>query len=392
MKIAIFTDTFYPQVNGVANTLKKLGDYLTESGNPYIFISPKTKHEHRIPYNMLSFFSIPFVLYPECSFTLVDRDLLNRQLDSFKPDVIFLMTEFNVGLTGLKYAKSRNLPVISNYSTNFASILHSYHLGLFEPVLNSYLKWFHNASDLTLTPSEPSRLILSRLKVKRTEIFGRGIDTHMFNPAKRSQAFRDSTGFEDRILLLYVGRLSAEKDLDLLRTTMFQLNHKYYDQIALVITGDGPMKVELEETMPDNVIFTGYKKGNDLAEVYASCDIFTFPSPFETFGNVVLEAFASGLCVLGVNEGGVMNLIDHGENGYLAKSKDVNDFSYHLEKLILESKKREVFARNAMLFVQTKSWENIFNQLMDVFQKQIIIKNSQRPNLRYKESSKKFSY
>ena len=367
MKIAVFTDTFLPQVNGVANTLKRFGDYMESRDIEYIFIVPEQNGGDEIPYNMESFFSAPFLFYPECRFTLPDVFRLNKSLDAFQPDIILLMTEFNIGLTGLAYGKKRGIPVISNYSTNFATILKMYKLSVFEKALDKYLSWFHNEADLTLTPSRESEKVLKSLEVANTEIFGRGIDYDNFSPENRSRKYRKNLGIDDRIVLLYVGRLSPEKDLDVLRDSMHMLNESYKDRIALIVTGEGPMKEELEKTMPDNVIFTGYKRGSELAEIYASADIFSFPSSFETFGNVVLEAFASGTPVVGVAEGGVLELVDHGKTGYLARSKDAEDFAFHLDKLINNDIDRIHFGQRGRDYAKTKSWQAIFGRLLETF-------------------------
>lgn len=367
MRIAIFTDTFLPQVSGVTNTLKRLGDYLESEQMDYIFITPDQKSDSDIPYNMEKFFSAPLAFYPECRITVLNWARMCKRIDAFSPDLIFLMTEFSVGLSGLRYGKKKGIPVVSNYSTNFATILGSYKLSPLIKPLNKYLSWFHNEADLTVTPSRESEKVLQALEVARTAIFTRGIDFHRFSPLKRSSKLREDLKIGDRILLLYVGRLSPEKDLDVLRDAMCLLNQGFEDRISLMITGDGPMKDELVQTMPENVIFTGYKKGESLAEIYASADIFAFPSSFETFGNVVLEAMASGVPAVGVGQGGVVNIIDHGKTGYLAEPKNPESFAAYLSKLIVNDVERKSFASQGRAYAASKSWKSVFDDLMGLF-------------------------
>lgn len=367
MRIAIFTDTFLPQVNGVTNTLGRMGEYLESKGIAYIFITPDQKKEGILPYNTESFFSYPLFIYPECRFAVPNMLRLNKRLDAFQPDVILSMTEFNMGLAGLAYGKKRKIPVVTNYSTNFGTILNSYNLNILGNALEKYLAWFHNEADMTLTPSVESQKKLENMGVFKTALFERGIDFERFDPGHRNIQYRQEAGIDDKLVLLYVGRLSPEKDLDILRDAMYRLNDKYQDQIALVITGEGPMSAELKKSMPANVLFTGYKKGKELAEIYASCDIFAFPSSFETFGNVVLEAFASGLPVVGVAEGGVKGLIKHGENGYLAEPRDVDSFVACVEKVITNEFLRKRFGTNGRAYAKTNSWPAVFDNLMDIF-------------------------
>ncbi|PKM65336.1 MAG: glycosyltransferase family 1 protein [Firmicutes bacterium HGW-Firmicutes-2] len=367
MKIAIFTDTFLPQVNGVTNTLRRFGEYLKANHIDYIFVTPEQKSESDLPYNIEAFLSTPFFLYPECRLTFPNLIRLNKRLDAFGPDIIFTMTEFTMGLCGLNYGKTHNIPAVSNYSTNFSTILKSYKLGVLEKLTDKYLAWFHQEATRTVTPSVESEKILKKLGVLRTGIFGRGIDFDHFSRDKRSVQLRKELGLEGKLGLLYVGRLSPEKDLDVLRDAMQLLNHTYSDQIQLVITGEGPMENELKKTMPDNVVFTGYKRGQALAEIYASCDIFAFPSSFETFGNVVLEAFASGLPVVGVNMGGVKTLIDPGYNGFLVEPNDSEAFALALEKLIVGDIMRHQFGTRGRNYAKGKSWDAVFNTLLEDF-------------------------
>ena len=370
MKIAIFTDTFLPQINGVTNTLKRLGDYLNDQNIPYIFITPEnSQQEEPYPYQMASFFSTSLLFYPECRFTIPNKSKLYKTLDDFKPDVLFLMTEFTVGMSGLSYGKKRGLPVISNYSTNFHTIIKSYKLGLLEKPLLRYLSWFHNEANLTVTPSEASKSQLHRLGVHHTAIFKRGIDTDMYVPENRDGAKMIEMGINSKIRLHYVGRLSPEKDLDILAKAMHILNQKYKNHIHLMLTGDGPMKERLVEIMPDNISFTGYQTGEDLARLYASAHIFSFPSSFETFGNVVLEAMASGVPVVGVNEGGVKNIIRHGETGYLADSFNPDSLAHYIEMLILSPAKRRDMGSAARDYALTQSWHQVFSDLMALFEK-----------------------
>lgn len=367
MRIAIFTDTFLPQVNGVTNTLKHLADYFEAESIAYILITPGQKETSHLPYNIEKFFSTPFLFYSECRLTIPNMIRMHKRLDAFNPDLLFLMTEFTIGLSGLNYGKKNNIPIISNYSTNFRSILAAYNLSIFENILLRYLKWFHNEAHYTVTPSKESEKVLKLMGIKHTGIFGRGIDFHKFSPNKRTVSFREKLGLNHKIILLYVGRLSSEKDLWVLNDSMHELNKKHKEQIALIITGDGPIKLELEKSMPDNVIFTGYKKGNDLSEIYASCDIFAFPSSFETFGNVVLEAYASGLPVVGVSEGGVLELVQDYVTGFLSKPRDSKSFSSNLEQLITNHVLRHQCGINGRLFAQTKSWPSIITALLNNF-------------------------
>ena len=367
MRVAIFTDTFLPQVNGVTNTLKRMGDYFESQDIDYIFITPDQKSAGTPDYKQEKFFSYPLLVYPECRLTLPNMVRLTKKLDKFKPDIIMAMTEFSMGLAALNYAKKRQLPLVSNYSTNFTTILNSYRFQILEKALERYLVWFHNEANLTVTPSSVSQEYLKSIGIRQTALFVRGVDCAIFNSNHRSEKCRKELGIAGKLALLYVGRLSPEKDLDILSKAMVRLNEKYHDRIVLVVTGDGPMAEELKKTMPDNVVFTGYKKGTALAQIYASCDLFAFPSSFETFGNVVLEAMASGLPVVGVNQGGVRGLVNHGTTGYLANPKDNESFAAMIEKLIESDYDRFAFGENGRRLARTKSWNRVLDDLMVVF-------------------------
>lgn len=367
MRVAIFTDTFLPQINGVTNTLRRFGDYLEEQEISYIFITPEQKVDECLPYSMATFFSTPLLFYPECRLTLPNMLRLNRKLDRFQPDIIFCMTEFTMGLTGLLYGRRRHIPVITNYSTNFGMLLCSYNMQVLEKPLRKYLSWFHGEAQLTVTPSRQSEEVLHEMGVVKTGIFSRGIQIGMYAQGALEVVGEDGYQNREKVRLLYVGRLSPEKDLDILREAMYILNATYEDSIELIVTGDGPMRDELEKTMPKNVQFTGYKKGNELADIYTSADIFAFPSSFETFGNVVLEAYAAELPVVGVSKGGVIDNIIHSSTGYLAKPRDAMSFAAALELLIQDPTRRRTMGEKGRQFAESRTWESVFGQLMEKF-------------------------
>lgn len=220
----------------------------------YLFITPNQVGSDEVPYNCINFFSTPLLFYPECRFSIPNNIRLNTVLKDFKPDVIHLMTEFNLGFAGLQYAKKYGIPVISNYSTNFDMIFSQYHLDILSKPLNKYLSWFHSEANLTVTPSRDSKNVLNDMGVNNVELFQRGIDTSKFSPALRDDALRREMGITNRIAMLYVGRVSAKKDLHLLVSVMENLNKLYKERITLIIAGDGPMKAELEHKLPRSMI------------------------------------------------------------------------------------------------------------------------------------------
>ncbi|HAX74110.1 MAG TPA: glycosyltransferase family 1 protein [Firmicutes bacterium] len=363
MKVAIFTDTYLPQVNGVSQTIKRMTQYYRTKNIPYIIISPECFVDEAQPSNV-SFLSVPLLIYPECRITFPNMFRLNRILHAFKPTLIQCMTEFNLGLCGLWYAKKYNIPSVSNYSTNFDQYLNYYHLKSMNGPLWSYLRWFHNQHALTLCPSNVTKQYLLDNGVQDISIFTRGVDLKQFSPTFRDSNLRKELGISDKIALLYVGRLAPEKNLDVLRQSFEALLQQFKERIVLIVTGDGPLMNEMVATFPKETIFTGYKTGADLSKLYASCDLFVFPSQTETLGNVVLEANASGLPVVGVNAGGVANLITNQLNGYLAKPNDIESFTNCVKKLITNDVLRFSMSMQGVEFAKRQDWTQILDELV----------------------------
>ncbi|WP_018249526.1 glycosyltransferase family 4 protein [Orenia marismortui] len=373
MRIAIFTDTFLPQVNGVTKTLAKLKEYLEKEGIDYLIFAPDDPEADSLNFekNIQRMLSFRFFLYPECRLSVPNYFKIKNKLNEYQPDLIHIVTPFNLGLCGLKYATSYDIPLISSYHTNFTHYLDYYNLHFLEKPIWTFFRWFHSHSTINLCPSQSSLEELSDNGIKNLEIWDRGINSKLYSPQYRDEDLRESYELGDRITLLYVGRLAPEKNLNLLMESMKIINQKYKDQVRLLITGDGPLLDKLKSEAPSNVIFTGYLKGHNLSKIYASADIFAFPSITETYGNVILEAMASGLAVVSFLEGGVRENLEDGYNGLACVEVTPESFAINLEKVIINKKLREELADNAYNYAINKSWDKVFERLINNYQEVI---------------------
>lgn len=365
MKVALFADTFLPQVNGVTNTLLHLLEHFEKKGVETKLFVPK--YETGNEYDAERFYSIKFFLYPDARIAFPNFFRINAALAEFKPDVVHNMTEFFMGTTGLGYGRAHGVPSISNYTTNFSQYADYYKLYLLKPTIWNWMRWFHNQSDLTLCPSRSAQKILESHGITNTGIFSRGIDSKRFHPLLRRTAFRDHFGITGKTAFLYVGRISVEKDLDTLGEAYRIIKQKYGNNVALVITGDGPHMEKCRRAFPDDTVFTGLRTGPELSELYASCDIFVCPSSTETFGNVVLEAMASGLPVIGSNAGGVGELIENGVNGLLFSPGSPASLSRNMEKLMQNPSLAAFLKANGHTFAKNRSWDYIVDGLIGTY-------------------------
>lgn len=364
MRVAIFTDTFIPQVNGVARTVGKLADTLAMRDITCMVLAPNTGLEEPPDYNLLFSpgFSLP--IYQECKVALPNYPGICKQLEQFKPDIVHLVTEFSMGLCGLKYASSARIPIVSSYHTNIPQYLSYYKLSFLSPWAWKYMRWFHNQCLKNYCPSESTMKMLEQKGIKNLDIWGRGIDTGLFNPSKRDQHFKYKLGAENKTILLYVGRLAPEKDLDILMGAMSILNEHNHD-IHLVITGDGPLASSLIREAPSNVTFTGFLHGEKLAQAYASSDIFVFPSTTETYGNVILEAMASGLPVVAACAGGVKENLINRYNGLACRPRNIRDMVTAVNLLKENRQLRKNLAAQARTYALKRPWDNVFNKIID---------------------------
>ncbi|MGG3800025.1 glycosyltransferase family 4 protein [Metabacillus fastidiosus] len=371
MKIAIFTDTFAPDVNGVARTLKRFTDYLESNGHEFIVFAPESTKESLFSSHIHRFTSMPFFLYPECRLALPNMIQVKAKLQQFKPDLIHVATPFNIGLCGIHYAKKLNIPLVGSYHTDFDQYLSYYDLQIFSKILWKYMHWFHRSFEKIFVPSQETLEQLRKQKFKNLYIWGRGVDCNLFHPHYSTDDVVQKYNIKEKFLLSYVGRLAPEKDID----TLLQLSHKLPEAIRKnvhwLIVGDGPSKEEMMNQAPANMTFAGYLTGEDLAKVYASSDLFVFPSPTETFGNVVLEAHATGTPVIGANSGGVKNIIQQGRTGYLCEPKSIDQFSNAIITLLTNPTLQLQMSNHAHKYALTQTWNSIFNELLDEYKEVI---------------------
>lgn len=320
MKIDIVTDTFAPDVNGVAMTLGRLCDGLRDKGHRvHVIRTGKGKLGETVAASI----SLPG--YKEVRVGLPGPFKLRERWLRKRPDVIYVATESPLGKSAVKAAKALGIPVATGFHTNFHEYMQRYSLGGLQPLAMAYLKRFHDRADCTLAPSPE---IVKRLKdegFKNVHLLGRGVDTDLFDPAKRSNELRKSWGAEENTLvMIIVGRVAAEKNLELAMQAFTEM-HKENPDLCCVVVGDGPIRLKLQAKYP-SVHFTGVQCGEDLAQHYASADVLLFPSETETFGNVVLEAMASGLVTVSYKYAAAAKYINDGQNGFLAEKGNDSEF------------------------------------------------------------------
>jgi len=318
VRICLVTDTWPPDINGVAHTLAQLADALRQRGVALQLIRPRPA-DADAPRTAgmqaeLRVVGVSLPGYRQVRLGLPATATIQRLWREQRPTAVYLATQGPLGWSALRAAKRLGIPVVSGWHTHFNHYCHAYGLGWLAPVVMRRLCHFHNRTAATLVPTGAQAEALAGQGVRNTRVMGRGIDGVRFSPCRRDPALRAAWGSDaHRPVALYVGRLAAEKNLALLRDTFTTMMAARPD-IALVVVGDGPGRAALQRALPQ-AHFTGFVEATQLAAVYASADLFLFPSVSETWGNVVLEAMASGLAVVAFRHAAAATLIDDGVNG-----------------------------------------------------------------------------
>ncbi len=360
--ICIVTETFPPEVNGVALTLSHLVEGLRAHGHVVTIIRPrqhKLESDNRSGDPLTTLVrGLPLPGYRGLQFGLPAKRLFCHNWTRFRPDVVYIATEGPLGWSAVCAAQQLGIPAFSGFHTNYHSYSRHYRLGCLERLVFRYLCGFHNRTTGTLVPTADLRDRLQTLGFKNVSFMGRGVDSQRFGPDHRCGELRRSWGVSDSDLaILYVGRLAPEKNLGV-AVKAYREMKKRRDSVKFIIVGDGPLRASLQDEHRD-LIFRGTLTGADLAKHYASADMFLFPSETETFGNVTLEAMASGLVVVAYNYAAAkLHIRDH-ETGVLVPYGNSKAFVDSSAALVWDSHTMGRIRREARDYVSSIKWSRV---------------------------------
>ena len=363
------TETYPPEINGVAMTLGRQVADLQQRGHQIQLVRPR-QSARDLPTSSVSLEEVlkPGMAIPSYAglkMGLPAKSALTRLWSVKRPDLVHIATEGPLGWSALAAANKLRIPVSTDFHTNFHSYSQHYGIGWLRRPILAYLRKFHNKSCVTLVPTEGIRRELQVHGYGNLEVVARGVDTELFSPAHRDTSLRASWGVDETTqVVLYVGRLAPEKNLKLVFAA-FAAMHKCNPRTRLVLVGDGPDRATLQAAYPQ-AVFCGMRSGVDLSRHYASAEVFLFPSLTETFGNVTIEAMASGLAVVAYNYAAAEDLISHNESGALAAYDDAEAFIAQAARLAADPALAQRMAQAARHTAQKMSWDSIHDRFEQV--------------------------
>ncbi len=359
LRVAFVTETYPPEVNGVATTTAQFVDGLRRRGHAVQLVRPRQPADAGplIPRDVLMR-GLPIPNYPHLRMGLPAGRELKSLWTERRPDVVHVATEGPLGWSALRAALALGLPVTSDFRTNFHSYSRHYRLGWLRRPIVAMLRRFHNAAACTMVPTDAVRQELQAEGFERVVVVPRGVDVHHYSPVWRSQTLRAAWGVQEQDLVVgYVGRLAPEKNLGLLLEA-FRAVQSQQPRARLVLVGDGPMRAELRAACP-GAVFAGLRHGDDLASHYASMDLFAFPSQTETFGNVTTEALASGLPLVAFEHAAAGQLVRTGHNGLLVPCDDAPGFVSAVLRLASDELLRRRIAPQARGSALALGWDGV---------------------------------
>ncbi|MFI5245113.1 MAG: glycosyltransferase family 4 protein [Gemmatimonadales bacterium] len=363
LRLALFTDTYPPQINGVAPTLARLVKAVESRGGAVQVVTVSDPDATSDP-QVERWPSIPFWAYPQLQMAAPRPGKALDLIEKWKPNLIHSTTEFGIGLSGLFGAREKRVPFVSSYHTHFTAYLRHYKLTVLDAIGWPYLRWFHNAGRITWSPSEIVRQELAANGFRNTRVWSRGVDPDQFHPRFRSNELRRQLGVEDGgLLAIYVGRLAPEKGIHVALEGMRQVMQRAGPKVSFALAGHGPDDARCRATAPPGTVFMGRLTGRALSEFYASADIFVFPSITETFGNVVLEAMASRLALVAPEVGATTELATT-ETALQFGSQDPAALAGAVERLVQDPALRCTLAQAAFAVAATRTWDAVFDRLV----------------------------
>lgn len=367
IRLALCSDTFAPQLNGVTRTLERLTSAVRARGGEVRVFSVADPEAvpgddvHRFP-------SAAFWAYPELRLALPSAATLARELGRFRPTVVHAATPFGVGLAARAASRLLRVPFATSYHTSFNAYAHFYKLGALARPGWAFLRWFHDSGARTWVPTESVRAELRARGFHRLGIWSRGVDRARFSPAFRSTMLRASLGLgPDDVLVAYVGRVALEKGVDVLARAMHLVRRAAgRRRVVFAVAGDGPYLAACREEVPADVVFTGTLTGDALSAFYASADLFVFPSTTDTFGNVLLEAMASGLPILAADAGPTRELLATGA-GIMVPGGDAAALARAIRALADDPGHRARLVAAGHMQARRMSWDAVFDRLVEEY-------------------------
>lgn len=380
LRIALFSEVYWPMVSGVGVTLLRLTDALRDRGHeirvytatyPLPAGQPDRPEVHRSP-------SVPLFLYPDVQWAFPRIREVTEDLSRFRPDVVHLATEFSLGVAGIKSARQLQLPIIASAHTDYDQYAARYGVPWALRAGWHYLRWFYGQAHRVLCPTRIYEEHLHSHGVTNTGLWSRGLDPDVFHPRFRSNAYRERFGVgPGDLLVTYIGRLAREKNLDLLLEAWDMLAPER-GSAQLVLVGRGPLEDEIREREVPGVHVPGLLHGRELSEAYASADLFAFPSGTETFGNSLLEAMGSGLPSLVAAAGGVLEFSEHGENAWLVQPDSAPAIADGLGRLLQDHALRRRLSRGALESARQRDWNTVYDRLIGDYRAAVEAKGVRR--------------
>lgn len=370
LHIALVTETWRPEINGVAMTLGRMTDGLRHLGHRFTLVRPR-QHTNDLPATETNLREVlvagcPIPGYRGLRFGLPAKARLLKAWRADRPHIIQVATEGPLGASAIAAARELDIPVVSEFHTNFHAYSRHYGFGWLEGLVAMHLRRLHNKSAVTLAPTFAVARELTDAGYRTVRVVSRGVDIALFNPQRRSKSLRAQWGVSDeQLVVTYVGRLAAEKNL-LLVTQAFAAIRELHSNARLLFVGDGPLRTQLQRS-DATYIFAGMRREEDLAAHYASADLFLFPSLTETFGNVVLEAMASGLAMAAFDYAAARAHVEPGRGGLLAPFGDTEAFVAAATLLACDSSALETMGQAARQAMAQLDNEHIYDRLETLF-------------------------